>query len=134
MATSLPPSLSRPSRPRPASDRKIDFGIVTIREDENIAVLRRFGNVDLDVQRRRYRILRLALPGGDAYTVAVVRCAEQGNTEAQATARDLLDDLAPRFILVVGIAIRGISDVVGYRRHPDWTAYACETAAAFTRG
>jgi nucleoside phosphorylase len=31
------------------------------------------------------------------------------------------------------LAIRGVSDVVGYERHPDWTAYACETAAAFTR-
>ena len=29
------------------------------------------------------------------------------------------------------LAIRGISDVVGFKRHPDWTAYACETAAAF---
>src|SRR5262249_40618050 len=31
------------------------------------------------------------------------------------------------------LAIRGISDVVGFKRHPDWTAYACHTAAAFTR-
>ena len=30
-------------------------------------------------------------------------------------------------------AIRGISDVVGFKRDPDWTAYACETAAAFTK-
>ena len=30
------------------------------------------------------------------------------------------------------LAIRGISDIVGYRRHPDWTTYACSTAAAFT--
>jgi nucleoside phosphorylase len=34
----------------------------------------------------------------------VLRCLEQGNTDAQAAARDLLDDLAPRFVLVVGIA------------------------------
>jgi len=31
------------------------------------------------------------------------------------------------------LAIRGISDVVGHKRHPDWTAYACHAAAAFTR-
>ena len=31
------------------------------------------------------------------------------------------------------LAIRGISDVVGFKRHPDWTAYACETAAAFAK-
>lgn len=29
------------------------------------------------------------------------------------------------------LAIRGLSDVVGYRRAPAWTAYACETAASF---
>jgi nucleoside phosphorylase len=31
------------------------------------------------------------------------------------------------------LAIRGISDVVGFKRDPDWTAYACETAAAFAQ-
>lgn len=31
------------------------------------------------------------------------------------------------------LAIRGMSDVVGLRRHPDWTEYACHSAAAFTR-
>jgi nucleoside phosphorylase len=29
------------------------------------------------------------------------------------------------------LAIRGISDVVGFRRCPEWTAYACRTAACF---
>lgn len=29
------------------------------------------------------------------------------------------------------LAIRGISDVVGLKRSPEWTAYACHTAAAF---
>jgi len=31
------------------------------------------------------------------------------------------------------LAIRGISDMVGFKRDPDWTAYACETAAAFAQ-
>jgi hypothetical protein len=31
------------------------------------------------------------------------------------------------------LAIRGISDVVDFNRDPDWTAYACETAAAFAQ-
>ena len=31
------------------------------------------------------------------------------------------------------LAIRGISDVVGFDRDPGWTSYACETAAAFAR-
>lgn len=31
------------------------------------------------------------------------------------------------------LAIRGISDIVGFVRHPDWTGYACHTAASFAR-
>lgn len=41
---------------------------------------------------------------GERYTVAVVRQVEQGLGEAQTVARDIIDDLAPRLILVVGIA------------------------------
>jgi len=33
--------------------------------------------------------------------------------------------------LIPFLAIRGISDVVGFKRHPDWTEYACHAAAAF---
>ncbi len=33
---------------------------------------------------------------------------------------------------VPSVAIRGISDVVGFKRHPGWTGYACHSAAAFT--
>jgi nucleoside phosphorylase len=29
------------------------------------------------------------------------------------------------------LAIRAISDIVGFKRHPDWTEYACQSAAAF---
>lgn len=47
---------------------------------------------------------RLRLNPTESYTVAILRCTEQGNGEAQAAARDLLEDLAPAWILVVGIA------------------------------
>jgi nucleoside phosphorylase len=30
------------------------------------------------------------------------------------------------------LAIRGISDIVGYKREPEWTEFACHSAAAFT--
>jgi nucleoside phosphorylase len=83
---------------------KIDFGILTIRQDENDAVLRRFPKLACEDRQRRYRIRTPDLPGGGAYTLAVVRCLEQGNTDAQAAARDLLEDLRPRFLLVIGIA------------------------------
>jgi nucleoside phosphorylase len=29
------------------------------------------------------------------------------------------------------LAIRGLSDIVGYKRSPDWTEYACRSASAF---
>ena len=29
------------------------------------------------------------------------------------------------------LVVRGISDIVGYKRDPEWTAYACHSAAAF---
>jgi nucleoside phosphorylase len=31
------------------------------------------------------------------------------------------------------LALRGISDIVGLKRHRDWTKFACNTAAAFLR-
>ncbi|MCK1564309.1 hypothetical protein IVB08_10095 [Bradyrhizobium sp. 173] len=30
------------------------------------------------------------------------------------------------------LAVRGLSDIVGYKRNPDWTAFACKSAAALT--
>jgi nucleoside phosphorylase len=83
---------------------RIDFGIITIREDENEAILDRLPKAGTVEGRRRYRIRRLPLPGGGAYTIAVVRCAEQGNTDAQGAAHDLISDLDPAFLLVAGIA------------------------------
>jgi nucleoside phosphorylase len=86
---------------------QVDFGILTIREDEFRAFLRRFPDKLGDGRaqgRRIYNLRSLALPRGGAYTLAIVRCVEQGNGEALAMARDLLEDLAPRWLLVVGIA------------------------------
>lgn len=38
------------------------------------------------------------------YRLAILRQVEQGNGEAQEAARDLIDDLQPSLLLVVGIA------------------------------
>jgi nucleoside phosphorylase len=90
-----------------ASDFKgrVDFGILTIREDEFDAVLRSIPErVGVALARRRYRVRRLPLGNDESYTIAIVRCVEQGNTDALNTARDLLEDVDPQFLLVVGIA------------------------------
>jgi len=53
----------------------------------------------------RQYILRYAeVATGERYTVAILRQVEQGTGEAQHAARDLIEDLAPRLVLVVGIA------------------------------
>src|SRR5262249_60760982 len=54
--------------------------------------------------RRVYIFHRLDLPGGGAYLVAVLKCIEQGNAEALDAARDVFEELEPRWLLVVGIA------------------------------
>ncbi|WP_224248150.1 TIR domain-containing protein [Hyalangium gracile] len=83
---------------------KVDFGIITIREDEFEAVLARFPSVGRVSGRRHYNLRQVDFPGGDSYLIAVLRCIEQGNGEAQSAAHDLLEELAPRWLLVVGIA------------------------------
>jgi nucleoside phosphorylase len=110
-----------PARPR------VDIGILTIRPDEFRAVLDVFpdkaGTGVYNSGSREYT-LRIADAGlGERYTVAVLRQIEQGNGEAQEAARDLLQDLAPKLVLVVGIAGGLPSDVtlgdvvVGTRIH-----------------
>jgi formylglycine-generating enzyme required for sulfatase activity/nucleoside phosphorylase len=82
---------------------RVDFGIITIREDEMKAVLARFPHVIGTVSGRREYNLRCLAPG-DPYTVAIVRSAGQGTGEAQQVANHLLDELDPRWLLVAGIA------------------------------
>jgi nucleoside phosphorylase len=82
---------------------QVDFGIITIREDELEAVLERFPeDVGTLSGRRQYNLRRIA--PGDPYLCAIVRCAVQANSEAQQVANALLDELAPRWLLIAGIA------------------------------
>lgn len=82
----------------------IDFGILTVREDEFEAVLQRLPqDAGVVSGRRRYNVRRVETAQGDTYAVAVIRCIEQGNGEAQAAANDMLEELNPHWILVVGI-------------------------------
>ncbi|HEX2686329.1 MAG TPA: hypothetical protein VHN14_06915 [Kofleriaceae bacterium] len=94
---------------RDGADRvKVDIGILTIREDEFRAVLDAFPQKAGDKVHRgasRQYILRHAEAAtGERYTVAILRQVEQGTGEAQHIARDLIEDLAPKLVLVVGIA------------------------------
>ena len=84
----------------------VDIGILTIRDDEFRALLQTFAD-DHSINKGRHReyTLRTADAGqGARYHIAILRQIEQGNGEAQEAARDLIDDLQPSLLLVVGIA------------------------------
>jgi nucleoside phosphorylase len=88
-----------------ASYSAVDIGILTIRDDEFRAVLAAFPNDPGVFKGYREYSLRTADAGSGArYRIAVLRQIEQGNGEAQEAARDLIDDLSPSLLLVVGIA------------------------------
>lgn len=57
---------------------KVDFGIITIREDEFQAVLTRLPTHETRVGRQRYALSRLKTVSDDEYLIASVRCLEQG--------------------------------------------------------
>lgn len=92
----------REARPR------VDVAILSIKEEEFRAVLDAFPeDVGLHVgptSHRHYNLRSADAGGGAQYQVAIVRHGEQGTGEAQNVARDLLEELQPALILVVGIA------------------------------
>jgi nucleoside phosphorylase len=87
---------------------QVDIGILTIREDEFRAVLGMFpgkaGTGTHKGKHREYALRHAEVASGERYTIAVLRQVEQGTGEAQNVARDLIDDLGPKLVLVVGIA------------------------------
>jgi ankyrin repeat protein/nucleoside phosphorylase len=81
----------------------IDFAIITIREDEFLAVLDRFSAPDSAENERRYEIGEMKTTGGQHYRYALVRCTKQGQNEAQSVANALIKDLDPSLLLLIGI-------------------------------
>lgn len=106
----------------------IDFGILTVREDELEAVLTFLPSNGMYRGRRLYNLATVETVEGDAYEVAVVRSLEAGSGEAIEVARDLIEELSPQWLLVVGIAggVPGsgvwLGDVVVSSRIVDFTA------------
>lgn len=89
----------------PETPPVVDIGILTIRDDEFRSVLKEFDQRAGHFRGRREYALRYAQAGnGRRYTLAILKQIEQGNGEAQDAARDLLEDLSPALLLVVGIA------------------------------
>jgi CheY-like chemotaxis protein/two-component sensor histidine kinase len=118
---------------------KVDVGILTIKDEEFEAVLAQFseGIGHYEAPSHRHYSLRLADAGGGLhYRIAIARQVEQGTGDAHDLARDLMTDLAPRLIIVVGIA-GGIpsadftlGDVVVSTRIHDYTLEARKDGGA----
>ena len=83
----------------------VDFAIITIREDEFEAILQRFSlKPQHGSSGRTYRISQIKTQAGQICTVAITSCVEQGTDTAQQVTNDVISDLDPQILLVVGIA------------------------------
>lgn len=83
----------------------VDFGIITIKEEEFTAVEKRFAPVKIvQGEKRKYLYSRVMTPEGKSRDVLIARCLEQGHSDAQQCTNDLIHDANPQWILLVGIA------------------------------
>lgn len=82
------------------SSDDVDVGIITVKEEEMEAVLAFFPETTPVKKRRYYNTCSI----DTTCRVGIVRCVEQGTGEAQAIARDFVDDMSPKWLLLVGIA------------------------------
>jgi nucleoside phosphorylase len=84
--------------------KNVDIAIITVREDEFRAVHKRFETkLHRTPSEFSYYMSRLQI-GNVHTTIAITRCSEQGNDAAQKLASDIIHELNPGLILVVGIA------------------------------
>lgn len=83
---------------------QVDFGIITVRYDEfEAAFHNRFPIIDTAMGVRRYAISRVQARNGLEYLVALSRCPDQGHGPAQELAEDIIDDIDPQWLVVIGI-------------------------------
>jgi len=105
----------------------IDLGIITIKTEELDAVVEKLRPSEhISGNRRSYDVSNIETKSGSC-RVAITRCLKQGNLNAQGAASEMLSDLAPSFVIVVGIAGAmpsvdfGLGDVVVSDRIYDLT-------------
>jgi nucleoside phosphorylase len=82
---------------------QVDVGIITVRQDEADAVTRRLEPQDTVRGRRWYDMAWCADRRGARYRTVHVRCPSEGHRDAQTVAEELINDLEPAWILLVGI-------------------------------
>lgn len=84
--------------------RRVDVGIITALDIELEAVLAYMPPYGTMSGRRLYNVCQLETGHGDSYEIAVVRSLEHGTAEAIELARDVLEELSPSWLFVVGVA------------------------------
>ena len=142
--TGAGPSISGPCTERQLPSRdwgSVDVAAITIREDEYRALSSRLdGRSIVPGPNRTYTIGKVKRSNGPDCTLAVVRMTEQGPGQAQDTARDVIEDLHPRWLALVGIggglpdSEFTLGDVIIATRLHDFTvgAYLQDSAQQFT--
>ncbi len=85
---------------------RIDFAIITIRDEEFEAVHKRFEEYKY-VRGKNHEYLYCELPtrtDSNFVRVALGRCLHPGEDKAHSFARDMLEDLEPKWLVLTGIA------------------------------
>src|SRR6476659_3413486 len=83
---------------------RIDFAVITMREDETNAVHRRITDIRAFPRNNRTYVLgELKNIWRNTVLIACKRTPSQGQLAAQDTARNIIEDLDPAWIVLVGI-------------------------------
>ncbi len=111
-----------------ASPDRVDIGIVTVQEIELEAVLEHIPPYRRLLGRRVYNLCRLKTENEDTYQIAVLRGLSTGTTETMEAVRDLMEELSPTWLFLVGMAVGldegALGDVVVSSRIAEFTAEA----------
>lgn len=79
---------------------RVDYGIITIREDEFTAMFERLPDrLTVKGGKQLYEFASVPVDGGGTRGVAVVRCPSQGESIAQSVTGHMIRDLQPRHAL-----------------------------------
>jgi nucleoside phosphorylase/tetratricopeptide (TPR) repeat protein len=83
----------------------IHAAIITIRQDEYDAIESRLGeSVPVIGGNNNYETASLQSDNHESVSVVLTRCVRQGNINAQAVANNIIQDIDPSWLLLVGIA------------------------------
>ncbi len=87
-------------------DKDVDIAILTVTQEEFNAVLNQFKQEPESgfVNNKSYIFRSLNTSNGLKYRIAILKCPDQGNEIALKTAMNVIADLKPRQMLLVGIA------------------------------